>query len=348
MRILIVGDGLQDTYERAIAEELTSLGHVIECFKVCDHLKGIFGRIERYCSTPLWGLFRMERALGIRTQLFAPDVVLIWRGWFASESTIRSLRATLKCHIVLFNNDNPFSLAYKRGNLHQRLLWRRSVSSIQMYDAVLCFRDANRSEYLSYGAKFVRVWRGFYIENLHYSQPARQAPDAEIDSDVTFIGHYENDNRAQILSQIAEEGFRVTVYGGGSWRRALRGGRVILRAPVFGNEYRLALWRSRLATCFLSKLNIDDYTTRNYEVPACGVCLISERTPYLQTVFVDWEEMVFASTISEWVQNARALLADDDLRTSIASRGRARVKRGDFDATSRARELLEVFTELRK
>jgi len=55
--------------------------------------------------------------------------------------------------------------------------------------------------------------------------------------------------------------------------------------PVYGKEYRQALCDAKLGACFLSKWNGDEYTRRVFEIPACGVMLLAERTRTMESLF---------------------------------------------------------------
>ncbi len=63
--------------------------------------------------------------------------------------------------------------------------------------------------------------------------------------------------------------------------------------PVTGIEYNYAICGSKITLCFLSKINSDTYTRRNFEVPAMGKLMLSEYSQDLEIIFKENEEMVF-------------------------------------------------------
>ena len=92
----------------------------------------------------------------------------------------------------------------------------------------------------------------------------------------------------------------------------------------------------------MSKLNRDTYTTRCFEIPACGSLLLSERTDDLRLMFREMEEAVFFSSPEELVEKALWLKSRPDEIERIAAAGMRRVQEDCHSAEGRMRQLVAV------
>jgi spore maturation protein CgeB len=109
-----------------------------------------------------------------------------------------------------------------------------------------------------------------------------------------------------------------------------------------GAEYRKALCGAKMCLCFLSKLNRDSYTTRSFEIPACGRLLLSERTADLQRFFREDVEAVFFSTPEELAQKALWLRDHPEKIEAIAQAGMQRVYSDGHSIEDRMKQLLSI------
>src|SRR5262249_50433784 len=154
---------------------------------------------------------------------------------------------------------------------------------------------------------------------------------------VVFVGHYEDDGRLDCLQALFKESIKLRLFGTG-WTKENMGdlydslGPV---RPVYLDEYVKALCCAKLCLSFVSKLNRDSYTSRTFEIPACRAVLLSERTDDVHLFYKDDEEAVFFSSPEEAVRKARILLADEEMRLSIAEGGYKRCIEDGHDSVSR-------------
>jgi spore maturation protein CgeB len=167
---------------------------------------------------------------------------------------------------------------------------------------------------------------------------------ARFECDVVFIGHFERDGRVEYLRALVEAGLHVRLFGTG-WDSKKLGnlgqyfGEV---TPLRGTEYRKALVASRLALCFLSRLNRDEYTRRCFEIPACGAVLLSERTTALERLFEDGREAVYFSSEVELVGRVKQLLLEPGRLSEIRTAGFERVRRDGHSVYDRMKEMLNI------
>jgi spore maturation protein CgeB len=97
-----------------------------------------------------------------------------------------------------------------------------------------------------------------------------------------------------------------------------------------------------MALCFLSKLNRDEYTRRNFEIPATGTVLVSECTDALRTLFKENEEAIFFKDAHDLISKVRLLLDDECMRISIAKAGYERIWASGYDIDATAVRFLET------
>ena len=179
--------------------------------------------------------------------------------------------------------------------------------------------------------------------------PSPESLHTEDLSDVLFAGHYENDGRLEILASIAESGIRLRLHGGG-WESVLGDlpnshplASQYPAYPVVGDNYRRAIAGTKVALCFLSFLNQDTYTRRNFEIPAIGTAVLSEYSEELCTLFEPNSEIALFRNPEEAVVMANRLVSDDNFRTRVASGGHERVTRDGHDVNSRMKILIDAF-----
>ena len=145
-----------------------------------------------------------------------------------------------------------------------------------------------------------------------------------------------------------QEGISLNIFGGALWTKSVlrklnwSRGKI---TPVYQDDYIKALCGSKLALCFLSKINRDTYTRRCFEIPATGSVLVCERTDDLTRLFKEDDEAVFFSSPQELVKKVKALLKDESRRLKIAKAGLARVQADDHSVVGRARHVAQIIRQ---
>lgn len=337
MRVLVAGDFSFAIYEPAFCRGLEAAGADVHRLPISP----FFGPI------PLLSRAQSKLVAGPGPELanlallaacarIRPDVVLAWRTPWLRARTISLARRVGARSLVLTNNDDPF------GPDRDTRKWRRFRRLVPHADACFAYRRVNVDEYRRAGARATFMLRSWYDPAVHRPVTLTSADVARFGSDVTFVGHCEPDGRLDALDALMRSGLRVRLFGT-SWERHARGHaieRLLPIEPVLGDDYAKAIAAAKVALVFLSTQNRDEYTRRCFEIPAIGTAMLAPRTPELETLFSDGE-IAYFSGISELVDRARTLVADDDGRTAIARAGRARVVADGHDVVGRARGFLE-------
>ena len=353
MRILLVGEFSWPWYQEACANALETLGCDVTRFGWLERFKRwVPGRSEpeyqslaarmqyRALAGPL--VSRINRELIETAERVVPDVIWFYGAQLVFPRTVRTLRSHLP-HAVLaqYANDNPFSPRNPAS------MWRHFIGSIPLMDIHFAYRIQNLADLRAHGARRAHLLRAYFLPEIDRPLPAA-AIASRFRADVVFAGHYEDDRRIEMLEAVCRAGYSLNLFGGG-WTAAkprlaadspLRALYPI--APVVGDDYVQAICGAKVALCFLSRLNDDTYTRRSFQIPAMRTAMLSERTPDLESLFVDSEEAAFFSTTDELLARLRALIADDELRRRIAEGGYARVRRDGHDVVSRMKTFLDA------
>lgn len=301
MKIGILGLFNYYMYEEVCAEVLEKKGHEVVRLPFGKLVNSVIGKIEFYYSfrgiISLYYNLRLLRVIKKRNI----QIVICWRTTWLYDWVLRKLQKK-NVKLISYNNDDPFSPHYANGNTHQRNLWKHFKRQIPLFDVNLVFRPVNVEEYNGAGSKKTELWLPAYIpwrvENI---KPTFEKKSIE----AIFIGHWEQ-HREDYLCYLIENGIKVEVYGT-KWEKAKSLKSINVIRPLYGDEYFGYLKSAKIAIAFLSKLNRDVYTRRNFEIPACGTFMLSERTDELKYLYKGYNGIDFFSSKEE--------LLDQILRT---------------------------------
>lgn len=354
---MVAGDWHSELHEVAVYDAFVRLGHQVERFSwhqyfrpVSGLLKPIDDIVRRAQNKFLFGplLTRLNQHLIERVRDFSPDVLFVYRGTHIGARTLEKIRKLLPgCTLVGYNNDDPFAPG------HPTWLWRHFLKAIPHYDLMLAYRKANIPEFVSAGAKQVELLRSWFIPARNHPVEVSMDDTRDYGCDVVFIGHYEPDWRVACLEEVVRRGWNLRLYGPGyDWDPVIRNSPELRdQIPVqllWGEDYNHALCSSRIALCFLSKLNRDTYTRRCFEIPATGTMMLAEYTDDLASLYLEGEEAEFFRSPAEMAEKIERYLADDTRRRKIAAGGQRRVHADGHDVDSRMRQVLTWVTDIRE
>jgi len=355
VKIVLVGDYNWFWYQEACAQEFERQGNIAVRFSWFDDFKKytkskvepVFKNIiKRFEYRTLIGptIYTINRRLIRVVEEEKPDVVFIYNGKLIKKRTLRKLRKLVpNIKIALYANDNPF--------VSPPLLnfWHNYLKCISEADVCLAYRESDFSGYLKHGASKVEWLRSYFIEDEDYPIPRVDVP-SQFKCDVVFAGHFENDSRIPALEKIIEAGFDLKLYGGG-WEAAsehLGPASPLLKIlpvePAIGEDYRYAICGAKVALCFLSTLNSDTYTRRNFQIPAMRVAMLTQSTEDLLQLFPGNLDCVFFSSNDELLSKLKELVEDYFLRSRVAEAGYKRVWFNQQHLKGRVETLIRLFS----
>jgi spore maturation protein CgeB len=239
--------------------------------------------------------------------------------------TLDRLRA-IGIATVSYMIDNPFGTRRDSG-------WRLYMKNIPQYDLHVVQRDKNILDYTMRGARDVIKIQTAYEPTLHFPPPPGWS-DANRDRQVSFVGT-PYDDRGQILGRLWREcGFPVVVSGGEQvWSRAMQPDifkATFREGELYCDDYRKAIWRSRINLSFLTHSNQDEFVHKSFEIAGCGGFLLAERSPGHLQRFKEDEEAVFFSSFDELAAKIRLYLPDEAARQRIGTAGNLRAVRDGY------------------
>jgi hypothetical protein len=283
----------------------------------------LMGKIGFRLAAGLW-VDRLNRDLLNLAEREKPDVVWTDKLLGMRPETLRKLRE-MGIATVSYMIDNPFGTRHDPG-------WRLYMKDIPFYDLHVVQRDANVADYKARGARDVIKIQTAYEPTIHFRPPTGWS-DADRNREVSFIGT-PYDDRAQTLEWMAAQGLPVTISGNKrSWQRALGAdsfARLYREGELYLQQYREAIWRSKINLSFLTWSNIDEFAHKSFEIAGCGGFLLAERSEGHIQRFREDEEAVFFTGRDELSAKIRRYLPDEEGRARIAAAGHARAVRDGY------------------
>jgi spore maturation protein CgeB len=94
-----------------------------------------------------------------------------------------------------------------------------------------------------------------------------------------------------------------------------------------GSRYAKAIRAARInlaITSWTGRIEVDETTTRTFEIPACGGFMLHERTPELLELYEEGREVAAFGSVEELVSKIEYYLAHPKERDAIARAGHAR------------------------
>lgn len=353
MKILVCGDWHADLHEEVVYKSFLELGNEVFRFEwyhyflqnsniISNFLKKIQNKL---ILGPL--IYKLNKDFCESVIKNRPDVVFVYRGTHIYLKSLLYIKRLLPNVILIgYNNDDPFS------RKHSIFLWRLFTLTIRYYDIIFSYREHNIKDYIKIGAKNVYLLRSWFDKSRNYPiNNILSNQKRDFNYDVTFTGHYENDGRIEFLEEIVSNGFNLKLFGSG-WNEVIYNSTLLKShypvSFVWGKEYNEVLCNSKIALCFLSKLNRDTYTRRCFEIPASGTFMLSEYSSDLSGLFEEGVHAEYFRNKQELVSKIRFYLEHEPVRESIAKDGYLKVIADGHDAISRMRYVLDIISNFKK
>lgn len=323
---------------------LERLGHQVVSFNSYAYDPGnplVRNLCRRFVVGPI--VSRLNRDLLAAAQREKPDVVWADKLLSMHPTTLDRLRA-MGILTVSYMIDNPFGTRRDPG-------WRLYMKSIPHYDLHVVQRDKNILDYTSRGARDVIKIQTAYEPTLHFPPPTGWS-DKDRDREVSFIGT-PYDDRATTLSNLQKlREFQVVISGHqGLWQKRLSPeifAQTYREGELFQQQYREAIWRSKINLSFLTHANQDEFVHKSFEIAACGAFLLAERSEGHLQRFKEDEEAVFFSTFDELAQKIRRYLPDEAARQRIAAAGCLRAARDGYHNDRQVELIVERVQSIRE
>lgn len=351
MKVLIAGNWHSDIHEEALKYAFDKLGAEVFSFKWHSYfenssniISAFFSKFQRkFLTGPL--VAKLNKDLISSVKQNSPDMVFIYRGSYIFAKTIKAIKQiNPDIAVVGYNNDDPCSDKYPFWE------WRHFLKSVPSYDVVCAYRHHNLTDFEKYGAKKTYLLRSWFHPENNKDMILDAADKEKYETDVVFVGHYEDDHRIDYLKAVLDAGIGFKLWGPGyHWDEVLAKDETLKKLTpvslVWQDEYNKALSGSKIALCFLSTLNRDTYTRRCFEIPATKTLMLAQYSDDLASLYEEDKEVVFFRTKEEMIDKVKYYLADDALRNKIALAGYKRAVSSGYDVVSRVNQLVDFVSK---
>lgn len=318
-RILFIGQNWFGSCARACCYSLRRLGHIVKDIDTQMYfppwrdiasragLRLLRGRlIEEFNQRILW-----------EANVFLPEILLIFKGTNVAPETIRSLRSQ-GVYCYNFFPDRSF---FTQGE--------RIMKALRECDCIFYTKPSHETYLIELGARAGHFVRHGYDPELHRSRPVSERQRQKLGHDVLVIGTHHPDKESTIARLLEKAPELDLGIWGNLWdenclspvvRKAIRG-------PALEGELYVEAIRSAKINLAVMKGPVkgaplgDETSTRTFEIPACGGFMIHERSPELDRLFTEPEEVVGFDSVDELLPKIRHFLEADQERDAIAKAG---------------------------
>lgn len=240
-----------------------------------------------------------------------PDV--IWIEWprELSPNLIALLKKSSSHPLLIsFQDDNPW------GNRKNDVwMWRNYFKTIPYFDYHLVKRESDISKIQSLGGKNCYLWKHGMYPPLFNTIGRTNNPKYP----VSFVGTC-MDNREMIIEFLLNNHIDIHIFGN-KWQERTD---LPKRFPnnfhpaVEGEDYANVIKDSQICLGLVSHSNIDEWTMRTYEVPACATLLIAEHTETHKQLFESINYTILFKSKEECLDLLNHYLQHPALITSVA------------------------------
>ena len=274
---------------------------------------------------------------------FNPDVILFWNSYQISGRFVNHIKKTTKSIVVVYNNDNPFKSCCIC--LYNRLIklntWMCYRGQLRFADIALYYRPEDERYIRNYSKAIPHIFPSYYIEDTY--TPVKFSNNEDFDYDISFVGHFENDGRDEVINLLSDS-FNVGLFGTGWDKSKVITEKFNTVKPAYLEEYKNIVSRSKLSICFFSSLNCDVYTRRIFEIPYFGGVLLSEDSDYLRSLLtpgVDYIPFVKKGPLIN-ISMIKELILSCESRSRMQESARLKVINGRNSSLQRSEDFINI------
>ena len=312
------------------------MGHVVDGIDV-----------DPYIFVPFWLRFHYHLFIGPgiqslnnyvlqKVQEFQPDILWVDNKPYLKSNSLIKIKQWLP-NIKLANiiTDDPCG---KYG-----YCWKRVYHTFKNYDIQFVQREVNIAELKKIGTPRVEICYRSFDPEFHRPIPEIQNQRNNHNVIIGFIGSYEED-REEYLAYLVQHGINIQITGNG-WPNGKYWN--VLKnyyngQSVFGEKYVQIINRMDIALHFLRKANRDQQDSRTFEIPACEVFMLAERSPLHQQLFEEGKEVDFFTSKEELFKKLKMYIQNKELRLKMAKSAYNRSYQSGYQHQSRLQNVLEI------
>lgn len=339
-KILYIGSLAEHSNSNRRFKSLQSLGNEVKGIDIDKFLfQGPFVKFHYHFNLGP-GIHQLNKKVLAEINLSPTDILWIDNKSYLKSSTLKQIRKLVpQIKIInLVTDDITGRLKYQ---------WRLALRNVKLFDCFFVQRKVNMPELRRYGAKKVELCYRSFDPDFHRPLKLNDEDKAVYQSGVGFVGTYEKE-REEYVAYLVQNNIPVMVTGDG-WQKG-KFWKLIepcYRSPsTYGESYIKTINGMNIALHFLRHGNRDEQDSRTFEIPACGVFMLAERSEVHASLFREGQEAVFFSSKEELLQNVKYYLAHAEERKTIARKGLARCISSGYSHQARLSEVLKTIATL--
>lgn len=333
MKILVAGAFNFSMYQEALCHGIAANGH--------EAIRLILGEDRPYnlalCSN------NEKRLLEVVKER-RPDAMFLYRVENIWSRSLKKLKVLYpKMPIAIYHNDDPFRKGWKRyiKSMHY-------LACVKYADITYVYRRVNIDEAYQLGAKNAKLFMSHYNSQTDIQVLSESLFDKKTD-EVAFIGHYEADNRIEILDYLFKQGVNLHIYYNGGWDKCFAENHwpiENLHPGAHGKEYKQLVQKVGIALAFFSAKNRDEYTRRCFEIPIMGTLIAAPITPITNQLYSDGENALLFSSKEDLLDKIKFYSENIDERNRVAKNGYDNIRNGGYSEIDRAKMVIGDFENI--
>lgn len=257
------------------------------------------------------------------------DFVWVEKGVFVKPEIIFKLKNNSN-KLVHFTPDPAFTY-------HQSKFFYKAI---HIYDYCITTKSFEMDSYIKYGSKNTLFCTQGFDSRIH--KPSNSFEEKIYET--SFVGHYEKD-RGVIIQNLIDNKIQV-VLAGIKWEKFYENNKnnsylIYLGNGVYGNDYAKLISNSYYSFGLLSSWIPEKHTTRTFEIPACGTCLI---TPVNNetSVFFSKDDVLFYNKTDEIPMIIKSNIKNKLELKKITNSGFQKVVNGNYEYKKIIESLLNI------
>ncbi len=264
-----------------------------------------------------------------------PEIIWVDNRSFLTGKTLRRIKQILPAAKIINVITDDITGSRKSA-------WRLGLNTASLFDAHFVQRSLNINELKNYGANRVELCYRSFDPSFHRPQILKGADYKKFHTTIGFAGTYEKD-REDFVAHLIKNGRGVSVTGDG-WpgKKHWEIIKPYYKGPsVYGEDYVKTINGMDIALHFLRHGNRDEQDSRTFEIPACGIFMIAEKSDLHLQLFKDGDEAVFFENKDDMLEKVSFYLHHEAERKRIAANGHRRSYESKYFHEGRLAGILE-------
>lgn len=222
-----------------------------------------------------------------RIDLFAPDIIFVFKGMEVSPATLGYAKKK-GIKLINYNPDNPFIFSGSgSGN-------NNITKGIGLYDFHFTYSEAIKKQLdFHFNIQTAILPFGFDIDESVFNL----AKNKEEIQKVCFIGNPDK-FRAKLIQSLAYKGIEIDVFGYG-WDKFVNHQNINCFKTVSNNELWYTLRKYRIQLNIMRPHNLDSHNMRTFEIAGIGGIQLAPDTPEHRFFFENGKEIYLYKNMEE-------------------------------------------------